>query len=222
MYIKVEDDGFKLLPTSNILEPIRFKVEAIKRDNTLFETIKIEDGDIINLEYHQQRVDFAFKNLYRSIDSIKLHDILDKRPKNGLYRAKVVYGKNGLIDCSFYIYNRKVIKTIGLIEVPELIYNYKYSNREMFKKLKDKFYEFDELLVTKNGFLTDTTIANIALLNEGNYWHTPKNALLNGTVRQRYIDLNRLIEKMIHFHDLKNYSKIATLNAMVDFNILKG
>ena len=33
--------------------------------------------------------------------------------------------------------------------------------------------EQDEILITRNGLLTDTSIANIALFN-GKEWHTPK------------------------------------------------
>ena len=39
--------------------------------------------------------------------------------------------------------------------------------------------EQDEILITRNGLLTDTSIANIALFN-GKEWHTPKHPLLKG------------------------------------------
>lgn len=73
-------------------------------------------------------------------------------------------------------------------------------------------------MIIKNGLISDTTIANIAIYLDG-IWITPKKPLLKGTTRDRYLKEGKLIEKDISAEDLKA-SKIALMNAMIDFDIL--
>ena len=46
------------------------------------------------------------------------------------------------------------------------------SNRKNLEKLFLKKDDADDIIIVKNNFITDTSIANIALYNGGN-WHTP-------------------------------------------------
>jgi len=185
----------------------------------LFETIKI-DEIAQNLPYHQRRVDFAYKNFFKKKSLLDLKQILQNAPSDKIYRAKIIYNKNGLQKFKYHLYKRKEIDSIALIEAPNIYYKYKYFNRKIFKKLSI-LYIADEYLITQNGFLTDTTIANIALFEPyKKEWHTPKKTILKGTTRERYLEQNKIIEKEIHYKNLKKYSKIALLNAMVDWQEL--
>jgi len=182
----------------------------------LFETIKI-DNKPQNLTYHQERVDRAFKELFKSPTKLNLEAILKNHPTDKLYRAKVIYNKNGLIDLQYYPYKKKEINTIFLIELPNIDYSYKYLNRQIFDRLSS-IYIANEFLITQNGLLTDTTIANIALYHsELKEWHTPKKPLLKGTTRERYLNLGKIKAVDIYHQNLKEYNKIAFLNAMVDW-----
>ena len=80
--------------------------------------------------------------------------------------------------------------------------------------------EQDEILITRNGLLTDTSIANIALFN-GKEWHTPKHPLLKGVQRAALIDKHLIREKEITVDQLFNYSQICLFNAMIDFGKIK-
>ena len=77
----------------------------------------------------------------------------------------------------------------------------------------------DEILIVKNGLLCDTSIANIALF-DGRKWMTPKTPLLEGTTRQRLLESGFLTVKDIAVEDLKMYSQMALMNAMIDFDII--
>lgn len=216
MYINIVEDSFEVIGKELLKLEYNYNPKP-----TLFETIKIQDGKVYNLEHHQKRVNFAYKSLFKSNKAFILKDILKDIPQSNTYRAKVIYNSKGLINYNYYIYSKKPIYKIALVEL-NINYNYKYLNREPFEYLYKKYPNFDEFIILKNGYLSDSTIANIALLdNTNSMWYTPKEPLLNGITRQRYIKSNKLIKKMIHYKDLKNYAKIATLNAMVDFNILK-
>jgi 4-amino-4-deoxychorismate lyase len=198
-------------------EVVEYRAQECKE---LFETIKIKDGKVFNLSYHQARVDKAYKEFFNKTSQLNLQDILHP-PKVGLFRAKVVYSADGLVDCNFYSYKKKRIKNIMLIENSAFEYRYKFKNRDFFEHLYNIYRNIDEFIITKNGYLQDFTIGNIALLSkDDNSWHTPNEPLLFGTTLQRYLESKKLKMQKLHYTNLKNYSKIALLNAMVDFEIL--
>ena len=195
-------------------EPIVIKTEQIV-EPTLFETIKIDNGKIYNLQYHQARVNKAYKELFNTESKLNLVDALTDYPIDNLYRAKILYNANGFISKDYYIYKQKNISSFLLVEMSNINYNFKYLNRDFLTPLK--MHQADEFIITQNGYLRDTTIANIALFHtKSKKWHTPKTPLLKGTTLNRYLDKKELVEAEIHYKDLKNYSKIALLNAMVD------
>ena len=203
MQAKILNKKPVLIKTNQIIEP------------TLFETIKIENGKIHNLEYHQTRVNHACKELFRTEPKLNLQETLTDYPTDNLYRAKIVYNADGLVAKDYYIYKQKNIATFLLVEMPNINYKFKYFNRDFLSLPKE--HQPDEFIITQNGYLTDTTIANIALLHTASKkWHTPKMPLLKGTTLNRYLNNKELLEADIHYKDLKNYSKIALLNAMID------
>ncbi len=207
------------------LTPKPFSVTT-KPCTTLFETIAIKEGKAQHLPYHQQRVDNAFKQLLKKAAPFNLESIVkeyceqQKFSKNNLYRLKLIYNQEGINTIAHFDYRKKEVKNLLLIEVGSFSYSHKFLNRDLFTSLH-KSFRADEFILTKNGYLTDSTIANIALLDSKEHlWHTPKEPLLLGTTRARYLQEGKLIPKDIHYSSLANYSKIALLNAMVDFYIL--
>jgi 4-amino-4-deoxychorismate lyase len=97
-------------------------------------------------------------------------------------------------------------------------YSKKYLNRESLDKLFTQKDDCDEIIIIKNKIVTDTSIANIAIFHNG-VWITSKNCLLKGTTRNRLLEDKFLVEKDITLNMLKKASKIALMNAMIDFDI---
>ena len=79
----------------------------------------------------------------------------------------------------------------------------------------------DEIIIEKDGYLTDTTIANIAFY-DGTKWLTPLNPLLKGTTMTRLLDEGLLHPKKIKKEELTNYTYVALMNAMIGFKIIKN
>jgi len=175
-----------------------------------FETIKIEDYEIYNLPYHQKRIS---KTIGKNID---LQEYI-YCPNNKLLKCKVLYDADDILDVRFDIYQKRNIKIFQLIYDDTIKYDYKYENRENINALFSKGKNADEIIIIKNGFVTDTSIANIAIELKGQ-WFTPKKPLLYGTTRQRYIDDEILKECNITVKMLQSAKKIALLNAMIDFD----
>jgi 4-amino-4-deoxychorismate lyase len=180
---------------------------------SFFETIRCQDGDIFHLTYHQKRI-------ARTIGlNINLSDYIYP-PSNKLLKCKIIYNKNGILDIKYTQYRPKIITTFKLIYDDNIEYKYKMLNRENLDNLYTKKGLADEIIIVKNGLITDTTIANIAIYN-GTFWITPKSPLLFGTTRNRLLNEDKLIEKDITVDELLLAKKIALMNAMIDFKILE-
>ncbi len=73
----------------------------------------------------------------------------------------------------------------------------------------------------KEGLLTDTSIANIAIY-DGKQWITPKSPLLKGTFRAMMLEKQLLLEKDVKIKDIKNAQGFALMNALLGFYEIKG
>ena len=182
------------------------------------ETIKIEDGKIFHLSYHQRRVEEVFHSFGKS-GMLHLEEFIENIPPEGLYRCRVVYDLALRVWVEFIPYVKREVKTLKPIFDDSISYDKKYLNREVIDALFGEKGNCDDILIVKNGFICDTSIANIALY-DNNHWVTPKEPLLKGTTRRRYIEEGLLEEKEIKFGDIGNFSKIALMNAMIDFDII--
>ena len=184
----------------------------------LLETIKIEDGKLSNLSYHQARFDKSQKDLFAITNRIDLNTVI-KAPKSGLYRCRILYDE--IIRSIEYIpYKEKNITKLKVVP-SDITYNYKYADREALNTLLEKERNYDEIIIEKEGYLTDTTISNIAFY-DGEKWLTPGHPLLPGTMRAKLLNEGFLHKKEIKKEDLKNYSQIALMNSMIGFKILNN
>ncbi|MCG3663493.1 aminotransferase class IV family protein [Aliarcobacter butzleri] len=185
-------------------------MESIK----YFETIKCEDFEVFNLDYHQKRVANTIGlniNLQEYINPIS----------EELLRCKLIYDENGVVDVLYFPYKKREVKSFKIIFDNEVEYSKKYLNRAKLDELYEKRDNCDEVIIIKNEIVTDTTIANIAIFYE-NSWITSKNCLLGGTTRARLLEEKKLIEKDITLDMLKNASKVALMNAMIGFDEIKN
>jgi 4-amino-4-deoxychorismate lyase len=184
----------------------------------LIETIKIENGDIENIEYHQKRFDASRKKLFCKITPIDLLNIIVP-PISGLYRCRILYDKK-IKSIQYLPYRPKTFKNFK-IAVSNIDYTFKYSDRSKLEDLKAQYPLFDEIIIEKDGMLTDTTISNIAFF-DGEKWITPAKALLKGTMRAKLLDDGFLSEQDIKTEDIKNFKRFALLNAMLGFREIEN
>lgn len=179
-----------------------------------FETIKCDDYEIFNLDYHNKRIANTIGL------NIKLQEYVYPASSD-LLRCKVIYNNDEILDVEYFTYKKREIKSFKLINDDKISYSKKYLNRDALDKLFEKRDACDEVIIIKNNIVTDTSIANIAIYYK-NFWITSKKSLLKGTTRARLIEEKKLIEKDISLEMLKNASQIALMNAMIDFDIIKN
>ena len=196
-------------------------VSVISPQNSLvssffLETIKALDGKVYNLSYHQERLESVLDSLEAS-EYYDLSSLLSP-PKKGLYRCRVVYDSKE-INISYIKYAKREVKSFKLIYDDSIVYDKKYAKRDLIDMHFTQKDANDEIIIVKNGLITDTSIANIALY-DGKKWFTPKSPLLKGTTRKRYLDEEKIFEADIDVNALKSYKKLALMNAMIDFDII--
>ncbi len=179
----------------------------------LFETIKIENGKIFNLKWHNQRLNRSRLELFSIYKPINLIDYI-YAPPQGLYRCRVVYDVE-VKSVQYIPYTPKTLNSFKIIQ-SNLEYNYKFNDRSELNRLIQE--EYDEIIIEKDSLLTDTSIANIAFYN-GQDWVTPNKPLLRGTTRERLLIKGFLKLENIKKEDIKNYSYFALMNAMIGFQI---
>lgn len=193
-------------------------VQHFLMTKNLLETIKSIDGKIQNLSYHQARYETSLQslNLPAKYDLNKLIT----PPIKGIYRCRVIYNDED-VKVEYFAYELAPIDSLKLVADDTIEYALKYEERTKLNALFEMKESCDDILIVKNSLLTDTSKANIALFDESK-WYTPAHPLLYGTTRARYLDMGKIFPKSLHVNEIANFSKVAVLNAMVDFCIVKN
>ena len=184
----------------------------------LLETIKIEDGEVSNLSYHQARCNKSRKALFDSRDILDLSSLIEA-PSKGLYRCRILFNEK-MHSIKYIPYSPREIHTLKII-TSDIKYDHKYANRNTLDRLLQSQPDADDILIEKHGYLTDTTIANIAFY-DGEQWFTPEKPLLKGTMRAKLLDEGFLHTKKIKKEEITDYTHVALMNAMIGFKILNN
>ena len=184
----------------------------------LLETIKIEGQQAENLTYHQKRFNTSQKALFKLTPSIDLASLLHP-PSDALYRCRILYDTE-IRSIEYLPYKTKEIQTLKIVS-SSLEYCHKYADRSTFNALLKANNSYDDILIEKEGLLTDTSIANIAFY-DGSQWITPQYPLLEGTMRAKLLDEGFLQAKEIRRDDLSSYTQVALMNAMIGFKIVNA
>jgi len=181
-----------------------------------FETIKVKDGVLKNLEFHQKRVDKTRFELFGFSDKLCLKEEISDIPLNGVYRLRMDYKKK-TESTSCKKYNRKNINSFKVVNT-NISYDYKYADRRAINDLLVGGY--DDVIILKNGSITDTSTANIALHVNG-VWLTPIDPLLEGTTRARLLKTGFLKCANLTIKDLIKAENFAIMNSLIGFKIIK-
>jgi len=203
--------GFSVSLISKIIKIQDSRPDPFK---VCFETIGVEDGKLLNLEYHQQRVDTT-RSFFGLKDKLNLQENNFILPREGKFRLRVDYAKE-IKSFTCREFTCREFKNFRIVE-SDIEYAYKYANRDELDALKT---DEKEIIIVKNGLLTDTTIANIAIKVDG-IWFTPITPLLHGTTRARLIESGFLKCEDLIIKDLEKAENFAIMNALIGFHIVK-
>jgi len=176
---------------------------------TLLETLRCEEGAALHLSYHQERIDRTLSALGIT-EQIELRSLISP-PLTGTFRCRFLYGE-GDPRIEYHPYTLRIPRSLKLV-TSSITYPFKYADRTGLNELYEKRGTCDDVLISENGFLKDTTIANIALWIDGE-WLTPDQPLLAGTARARLIDEGVLTPAALRIESITQADKIAVMNAL--------
>lgn len=184
------------------------------------ETLRIRNGEIRNIAYHQSRMSYTMLEHFNSDISTLLADaILDRAEKlqaDITYKCRVTYGKS-IEKIEFEKYNIKHQTAIKVVEANDLDYSFKYADRSDLTKRLELNPNYTDVLIIKNGYVTDTSYANLVFFKDGKMF-TPSTPLLAGTMRQSLLKNGLINEVPIRFEDAFEYDEFMLINSMMDLD----
>jgi 4-amino-4-deoxychorismate lyase len=180
------------------------------------EAIRMEDGKLHNLNYHQKRIDATLRRFWHNEhNDISLQSALSHiMPQDGICKIHIEYNGEGISEITQSEYKIRDIRSLRLVNADDAEYSYKYADRSALMKLQQSRQDSDEVIIVRNGCLTDTSYSNIALHNKHG-WFTPDKPLLPGTMRRSLIDQGLLSATEITLGNLNDYDTICLINAMM-------
>lgn len=182
----------------------------------LLETIRCLNGELQNRDYHQSRFDLSRQAHFRPCPKIDLMQVI-KIPedvKNGNYKCRITYSRE-IEKIEFLPHQYRPVRNLKLVEDNKIDYRYKYTARQKLEELFEQRGIYDDILIVKNGFISDSFTAN-AVFFDGKRWWTPDTPLLPGTQRAKLIHEKKIYPCSITPGDLHKYRKAGLINAMQD------
>lgn len=181
-----------------------------------FETLRVEEGKLFNLEGHTRRLHRTRYEIFGLDTPLDLAAFIGPVPTRGLYRCRVLYDRE-LRSVEFHSYRGRDLGSFRLVH-SSIRYPHKAAHRREIDELfAGRGAADDILIVSPEGLLRDTSIANIALKLGGRWW-TPSAPLLPGTMREKLLNEGFIEERELVVEDLKSAESFAVMNAMVGFS----
>ena len=180
------------------------------------ETIRIEQGRPHHLMYHQQRLAATMARFFPGATVPLLANTLSPCdcPADKTWKVHVEYDGTGILLIRTEEYHIRTIRHLHLVYCDDISYAYKSADRRRLTALATLRGDADEVVIVRNGLLTDTSYSNIALF-DGQSWVTPRRPLLRGTMRQSLLDTGQLVERDIRDDEWGRYEKVSLINAMM-------
>lgn len=180
------------------------------------ETLQIIDGHFINPAPHLQRIQATLAETGESDLPLPTFtdSIIPEDKRRGCVKCRYLYDLHkGKIE--FADYTPRQIHSLRLVEDNRIDYHLKYADRKALENLRAKRGSCDDILIVKNGEITDTSYSNVVLF-DGTRFVIPRSYLLNGTRRRQLLSAGIATEAPITPADLTGFQCLYLINAMLD------
>jgi 4-amino-4-deoxychorismate lyase len=160
----------------------------------------------------------SMKTLCGQEDYFNLESFLKRldKPSTGLYKCRITYDEHSK-EVEFLPYQFKVIRNLRVVEHDRINYEFKYADRKTIDKLFELRKDCDDIIIVKQGFVTDSSFSNI-VFKSGKRWITPWSALLKGTQRQKLLTENKIKEEDVRVEDIRSFQCCKLINALMEFD----
>lgn len=175
------------------------------------------DGSIQNAEFHSKRFLESFRKFYWKIPDFDVFDdiIIPDAHQRGKVKLRISYNMDGK-KYVFQPYIKKEIESLHVVIDNTIDYDLKFEDRYQLDQLYKRKKSCNDILIARNGWLTDSYYANI-IFWDGTGWYTPSTYLLNGTKRAQLLKGDIISEAPIQLKDIRDFQGFQLINAMLDF-----
>ncbi len=193
----------------------------------LFETVLFENGKILFLEEHLERLklsaefflfNFKERNIRKSFD-----DKIVELEHGKKYKIKINLNKWGKIkietsELESVPTNIKIVVSENKINSQNKFQYFKTTNRRLYDAKYQKYSAkgfFDVIFLNEKNEVAEGSITNI-FIRKGNSWFTPPltSGILNGIYRSYLLNKNDIKEKEIYLEDLLKADEIKLVNSV--------
>lgn len=184
----------------------------------LIESIKLLDGRLYNLAYHADRMRRSLGALYHSFKPVDLDTIIRNHdvPARGFYKCRIVYDDSSL-EVTFTPYVVRPVRRIKVVVDDAISYPLKFEDRDRINQLFALRGDCDDVLIVRAGKVTDCSYSNV-VFRKGANWYTPESPLLEGTMRSKLLQENKIRLREIVATDIRSFSSLKIVNALLEFD----
>jgi 4-amino-4-deoxychorismate lyase len=189
----------------------------------LVETIKVENGNLLNISFHNERMIRSLFGVFGLRSEPDLEKIINVLPfaGKGVYKCRVVYDDK-TTKIEFLPYIIRSVRSLKLVMDDKISYPFKYIERDNIQILMEMRGNCDDILIIKNGMITDSSYANVVFRDFNGKWVTPSTYLLPGTQRASLLQKGLINETSITYRDINKYTEVKLINAMIGLDDTEG
>jgi 4-amino-4-deoxychorismate lyase len=182
----------------------------------LVESIRVENGKVLNISFHNERLNMTLYNIYGLRSNFNLENIIEvpETARSGIFKCRVLYNDKSM-QVEFVPYIFRQIRSLKVVFNDEICYPYKYIHRDKIDSLMEMRGDCDDILIVKYGRVTDSSHANIIFKDGEGKWVTPKSFLLPGTRRANLLNHGIITEEDITFRDIPEFTELKLINALI-------
>jgi 4-amino-4-deoxychorismate lyase len=184
----------------------------------LVESIRLFNGEFSRLQLHEARMKNSLRRVFGKEAKWNLESLLTSSsiPREGLYKCRVLYDASHE-NVEFVPYAARQVRTLKIVYNNEIEYEHKWEAREQLNAAFAQRGSCDDILIVKNGLITDSYYANIAFHKAGK-WYTPQSYLLPGTMRLSLLNAGVIEVCEITVDNFREFDHFKLINAMLEWD----
>ncbi|MFW6414559.1 MAG: aminodeoxychorismate synthase component I [Verrucomicrobiota bacterium] len=184
-----------------------------------------EEGFFL-LDRHLQRLEKSADYFDFKLDLKLVRKMLEEETEGlgqGAYKVRLVLSPDGSPECqatALATPSEEKPVCLGIaadnVDSSDVFLYHKTTNRAVYQRAKASSPECDDaILYNENGYITESTIANVVVYSDGEFLTPPVNAgLLNGVFRHYLVETGRVKEKALQMEDLRQAEEIYLINSV--------
>ena len=141
--------------------------------------------------------------------------IIPEQYKTGIAKCRILYDID-IKKVEYASYQERKIIQLKIVD-SNIDYAHKSADRNGLDALKQNLSNHMEVLILKEGKITDSTFSHI-IFRKDKDWYTSNSPLLGGVMREFLLDEGRITETEIRLDNLSDFDAFMLINAMMPFD----